>query len=161
MLALRDVALAYLNDTVLATSGWTPLRDGFDLLADDWPTIPVSRGTYVLLAPARLFIYPGGGSAVFYVGKASSLPDRLREHKRYSLHVRAGVEGRYYPRYEWAGSLGANACFSTPRSKAAKDISEKEMEEPMLSAFGRASRAIPLANGGGGWSLGDCCKGSP
>jgi hypothetical protein len=156
MMTLYDVALAYLNDMVLCPNGWTPLKHGFDLLEEgEWQVAPVSRGTYVLLAPSRLFTYPAGGSAVFYIGKASNLRRRLGDHSKYSRQVRNGEPNRYYPRYEWAGSLGANFCYSEPPPPKGNSIGitdEKVMEASMLTAFGNAFRAIPLANGGGGWS---------
>jgi hypothetical protein len=61
------------------------LAVGYDLDGDDWiADVPVGGGVYLLYTPGHLFMLPGGGTSVLYIGKGTSregLRRRLREHR--------------------------------------------------------------------------------
>lgn len=150
---IRDVAIHHLNLAVMSQAGWQPFTELHDLLSDPPPTIPSVQGVYVLMADATQFTYPAGGSSVFYIGMATSLSSRLRDHRKFTLHLRTGaVEAgtRYYPRYEWAANHGAMVAWS-PRPRSNSILTPKLLESELLREFGLAFRAPPLANSQSAW----------
>ncbi|HME89751.1 MAG TPA: hypothetical protein VKE30_11130 [Chthoniobacterales bacterium] len=125
----------------------TPLADFWRLASHD---IPTSGGVYFLIArPGVRFTYPAGKSCIFYIGQAGSLRRRLRDHLRFSSHVRENRRGVgypiYWPRYEYASVFGGRYCFipvsgrQTPRA----------LERVALRRFQQRYHSFPVANSAG------------
>jgi len=150
---IRDVAIHLLNRVVAPEVGWAPFEESHDLLGEVVPVIPEVAGVYVLMAEATHFTYPAGACSVFYIGMASNLRNRLTDHRKFTLAVRAGrvgAETRYYPRYEWSANHGSMVAWSLrPRSNSA--WTPKDVESQLLREFALAFRAPPLANSQSAW----------
>ena len=114
--------------------------------------IPTGSGVYVLIArPGVLFRYPKGSSPVFYVGQATNLRHRLKEHLNYSRQARNDRKlDRYWPRYEYAASFAGSYIFiRTWRGKT-----PLHLEGEAIARFAKAHGSFPVANGNAARSWG-------
>jgi hypothetical protein len=117
-----------------------------DLLADGaLGAIPVMRGAYVLASTdGTEFIYPWGRSSVFYIGKASCLLRRLRQHRTFTLKAREEprADDPWWPRYQYGAAFGTAAAWFTVRGRQ----SEADLEADMFAYFYDEFGSIPVAN---------------
>ena len=110
-----------------------------DLLTWDKSDMPRSPGVYVLIAE-KSFTYPGGESPVFYIGAASRLRRRLRQHK---IGIGRAASDRkhtiYPPPWEYAAKFGVQVAI-------APVVNARTAEFMLLAKFAKAYRSLPVAN---------------
>ncbi len=148
---IRDVAVYLLNNLEMDQMGWAPFEATADLLGSESPVFPISPGVYLLMSERTLFTYPAGATSVFYIGQASNLRTRLRDHRKFTRHIRDGeASGRYFPRYEWAANHGALVTYSVP-PRVNSTLTPKAMESQLIRTFALAFRAQPVANSQSAW----------
>jgi len=120
-----------------------------DLIQWNEDNVPEHSGVYILMAKdGQMFQYPNGKSTIFYIGQATNLYRRLREHKKYSLEAKQNRKiGLYWPRYEFAAKFGA--LFTYVLTKQGE--SPRGLEQKILHKFALMYRSFPIANGVGSW----------
>ena len=123
-------------------------HDFWNLKNDD---IPAMSGAYILLARGTRFRYPIGSSPVYYIGQSTNLHRRLRTHLRYAEAARVNENRRstrYWPRYEYAATLGTHYCYVRTWSP----LKPRALDEILMAHFATKYRSFPVANGAGSWS---------
>ena len=136
------------------SDAFRPVRgfdDCLDLCEDEVAGVPARRGVYVLVAAdGTKFIYPKGRSPVIYIGQASNLRRRLREHlKHWRDIVRDEKDDlqnhvEHCPRYWYIESCkGARVyTFYCLKGQRAKDL-----ESAIIWHFYEKYRALPVGTG--------------
>lgn len=112
-----------------------------DLLSWDKEEITKDAGVYVLLADKTVFSYPGGDSAIFYIGQSNRLRRRLRHHK--DRITKASSPDRehviYMPVYEYAAKFGAQVAVLVSEEP-------RKTEFQLLAHFAKTFQSLPVAN---------------
>ena len=136
------------------SDAFRPVRgfdDCLDLCEDEVDGVPARRGVYILVAANRTkFIYPKGKSPVIYIGQASNLRRRLREHlKNWKTVVRDEEKDlrdhvEHCPRYWYIEKCkGARVyTFYCLKGQRAKDL-----ESEIIWHFYEKYHALPVGNG--------------
>lgn len=135
----------------------TPFRQvrGFDsalnLSEEEIQDVSSGPGVYVIVAADRTkFIYPKGKSSVMYIGKATNLRRRLREHLRdmniclanESEDLKAHIQ--HNSRSWYFHSFGAYVyTFNCLRSTQ----DAKNLESEIIWRFYEKYRSLPVGNG--------------
>lgn len=124
-----------------------PIRDYWEMKEEN---IPPSPGVYILLSkPTISFQYPRGRSPIYYIGQASDLRKRLRDHLRYSRDAKNDRRNNlYWPRYEYAAAFGGRYTFI----RTWKGMTPKNLEDSILAQFAEQHRSFPVANSAGSWT---------
>lgn len=127
----------------------SPIKDYWKMEDEDIPQTP---GVYILLSkPSISFQYPRGRSPIYYIGQASNLRQRLREHLKHSCQAKnknARKLNLYWPRYEYAATFGG--CYTFVQTW--KGMTPKNLEDLILARFAEQYRSFPVANGAGAWN---------
>lgn len=122
-----------------------------DLCEDEVADVPARRGVYVLVAAdGTRFVYPKGKSPVIYIGQASNLRRRLREHLKHWRDIardeepdlRAHVE--HCSRYWYIESCKGARVYTF---HCLKGQSAKDLESEVIWHFYEKYRALPVGNG--------------
>ncbi len=110
-----------------------------------------TSGAYILRAKTltKPFLYPGGRSKVFYIGKADGESGRLASHFNIGWHVsdRNDAEGQFSdfmipPLYNYAWKFNARLMWiSTRGTQMARNL-----EKRLLRDFWAKYGALPVAN---------------
>lgn len=117
-----------------------------DLLTCDIGSIPPVPGVYILMATTHLFTYPGGDSAVYYVGESTKgLKERLAKH-RGRIRFTSGPKRHmlHNPLYEYGAKFGARFAYVCLDATTA--TSAKKLEYCLLARFAAIYRTAPVAN---------------
>lgn len=135
--------LSWLNDDRIAT----PEMQNFWRLRDH--QIPTTAGAYILIAaPGTTFTYPSGESSVFYIGMASYLRARLRQHLKYAEQARSDRQNwLYWARYEYAAAFGGRYAW-VPTWPG---MGSRNLEYLLMALFAKKYHSFPVANGAGAW----------
>lgn len=122
----------------------SPIRDIEEIANHD---VPGTAGAYVLLAGLGvMFMYPRYQSSVFYIGQATNLRNRLKDHSTYILEAKHRRRHTlYYPVYEYGAAFGCRYAYIRARRR-----DPKLMEQDLLAMFAEQYRAWPVANSIGG-----------
>ena len=136
------------------SDAFRPVR-GFDdcmnLCEEDVADVPARRGVYIIVAADRTkFVYPKGKSPVIYIGQASNLRRRLREHLKHWRDIvrdeeddlRAHIE--HCPRYWYIESCKGARVYTFYCLKGQR---EKDLESDIIWRFYEKYRALPVGNG--------------
>ena len=115
-----------------------PLRD---VLENDPPKRP---GVYMLVSREVRFHYPWGRSRIFYIGAASSIYRRLRQHRRAMLRCERRERDFYRARYEYALAFDASYRYMFCRNRLSDG---KQLEQRLIRRFANHYGAPPVANG--------------
>lgn len=115
-----------------------PLRD---VLENDLPKRP---GVYMLVSREVRFHYPRGRSGIFYIGAASSIYRRLRQHRRAMLRVERRERKLERARYEYALTFAASYRYVLCRNRLSDG---KQLEQRLIRRFASHYGAPPVANG--------------
>ncbi len=118
------------------------------LETNQYEHLPLKRGIYIFVSKNQKFIYPGGESRVFYIGKSDDLRRRIREHSRKYQEVcnenkRDFLSRWQYGRYYYAKAFGCDSYYlltvGVEESKA--------LESRILECFYDRFKALPVGNG--------------
>lgn len=141
---MQDFELRFCVDDV----GWPNSKEGyyvFDLLDDGGiGYVPKSGGAYVLgTSDGTLLRYPWGSSAVFYIGKSSSLWRRLRKHRNRTIGaIKDHDSKRWLPRYQFGAAFGTDFAYYSRRGPQ----NEQNIEASLINCFYDRFGSIPVAN---------------
>lgn len=123
----------------------SPLMDLIEWNPND---VPKAAGGYLLIAakPGVEFTYPGGNSAVLYLGQSCNLRRRLKTHRKRILLARE-KQRLYRPAYEYGAEFGTLYCWV----QCQPGCCPKDLEVDLMARFATRFRSLPVANGAGAW----------
>lgn len=116
----------------------------FNLLEDEVSDIPDKSGAYVLgTRDGTMLTYPWGVSPIYYIGKASSIRNRLSEHKKFTLEAKNDHKKEsLVSRDQYGAAFGADCVWYI----AYDDMDPQNLEAKLVTRFYRVYGAIPVAN---------------
>ena len=105
--------------------------------------IEAKPGIYIIVSKKHKFVYPKGNSSVIYIGKASNLKRRIKEHLN-NLSKVSPKEFWVYNRYNYMRMEGG---FEIYYLTTIKNENPKYMESRAIEDFYDSFLAIPVGNG--------------
>lgn len=112
---------------------------------DDLTDLPTQEGVYIITSDTTKFTYPKGMSKVIYIGKASSIRRRLKEHQSNLRIVKADTTNKYWDlnRYNYMKYHGAQVLYYL----CLGNQDSKDLESDILFKFYDKYGAMPVGNG--------------
>ncbi len=123
-----------------------------DLESETIDSLTSLSGVYIIRSKRKYFPYPFGTSPIIYIGLASNLRRRLKEHRSDIENLRKSPKKDrgdlpYYSRFQYFITFGSKVHYFTTRGKQ----HEKNLENKIMMAFYKRYGALPIGNGAFSW----------
>ena len=139
---MKDFHLRFFaNDNVIRWPNGGP----FDLMVEkNVFSVPDTGGAYVLgTSDGTMLTYPWGSSPIFYVGRSTSLRQRLEQHRKYIEEARDDHdEAPWWQRYQYGAAFGASCAYYSRHGPE----HPQNVEADLINLFYWTFGSIPAAN---------------